>query len=61
MSDSTAHPFDEMEIVTMLLTEAAEKGFITSEQILEALPDAEDNVMLLDTIMEELRVYIMPC
>lgn len=52
MSDLTG-TFDEMEIVNALLSDAAEKGYITYDQILEALPEAENNVALLDTIMEE--------
>ena len=52
MSDMTG-TFDEMEIVNALLSDAADKGYITYDQILEALPEAENNVALLDTIMEE--------
>jgi RNA polymerase primary sigma factor len=48
-------PFDEMEIVKVLLAEATERGYITYDQILEALPEVEDNLPLLETILEELQ------
>jgi len=52
MSDLTS-TFDEMEIVNALLSDAAERGYLTYDQILEALPEIENNVSLLDAVMEE--------
>lgn len=52
MSDLSS-TFDEMEIVNALLSDAAERGYLTYDQILEALPEIENNVGLLDAIMEE--------
>ena len=52
MSDLSS-TFDEMEIVNALLSDAAERGYLTYDQILEALPDIENNVGLLDAVMEE--------
>lgn len=52
MSDLSS-TFDEMEIVNALLSDAAERGYLTYDQILEALPEIENNVALLDAIMEE--------
>ena len=52
MSNIT-NPFDEMEMVQTLLSEAAEKGYLTYDQIIEALPEVETNMALLDLIMEE--------
>lgn len=52
MSDLSS-TFDEMEIVNSLLSDAAERGYLTYDQILEALPEIENNVGLLDAIMEE--------
>jgi RNA polymerase primary sigma factor len=52
MSDLTSS-FDEMDIVNALLSDAAERGYITYDQILEALPEVENNVALLDAVMEE--------
>ncbi|MDX1664962.1 MAG: sigma-70 family RNA polymerase sigma factor [Candidatus Promineifilaceae bacterium] len=53
MSDTNSTTYDEMDVVNALLSEAAEKGYITYDQILEALPEVENNVALLDTVMEE--------
>jgi RNA polymerase primary sigma factor len=52
MSD-LINPFDEMETVNMLINEGIEQGYITYDQILEALPDVEKNIVLLEAIMEE--------
>jgi len=52
MSDLTG-TFDEMDIVNVLLSDAADRGYITYDQILEVLPEAENNVALLDQVMEE--------
>jgi RNA polymerase primary sigma factor len=54
MNAITDH-YDEMEIVNTMLAEAADKGYITYDQILEALPEVEDNLMLLETILEEIQ------
>jgi RNA polymerase primary sigma factor len=35
------------------LSDAADRGYITYDQILEVLPEAENNVALLDQVMEE--------
>ena len=48
-------PFNEMEIVNGVLAAAAEKGYVTYDQILEALPEVEDYLPLLETILEELQ------
>jgi RNA polymerase primary sigma factor len=58
MSETT--PFDEMEIVNTLLAEAADKGYITYDQILTALPEAEKNISLLETVMEEIQATGIP-
>lgn len=44
-----------MEIVNVLLKEASKRGYITYDQILEVLPEVEDNLPLLETILEELQ------
>jgi RNA polymerase primary sigma factor len=54
MSNITG-PFEEMEIVNALLSEATDKGYITYDQILEALPEVENNLPLLETILEEIQ------
>ncbi|GAB4273008.1 MAG: RNA polymerase sigma factor RpoD [Candidatus Promineifilaceae bacterium] len=50
---SDLNPFDEMEVVNALLNEGMAQGYLTYDQILEALPDLEDNIALLENIMEE--------
>jgi RNA polymerase primary sigma factor len=37
------------------MADAASKGYITYDQILEVLPEAENNLMLLEAIMEEIQ------
>ncbi|MFZ0547273.1 MAG: sigma-70 family RNA polymerase sigma factor [Candidatus Promineifilaceae bacterium] len=54
MSNITG-PFEEMEIVNALLSDATDKGYITYDQILEALPEVENNLPLLETILEEIQ------
>lgn len=54
MSD-TMGPYDEMEIVSNLLAEGTAQGYITYDQILEALPEVEDNLTLLEIVLEELQ------
>ena len=48
-------PIDEMEIVNVLLVEATDRGYITYDHILVALPEVEDNLPLLETILDELQ------
>ena len=48
-------PFEEMETVNLLLAEATDKGYVTYDQILEALPELENNLPLLETILEEMQ------
>lgn len=47
------NPFNEMEVVNALLNDGIEQGYITYDQILEALPDVENNISLLESILEE--------
>jgi RNA polymerase primary sigma factor len=48
-------PFDEMDIVAALLADGNEKGYVTYDQILEAMPEVEDNLPLLETVLEEVQ------
>lgn len=59
MSD-LAVPFKEMEMVNFLLADATERGHITYDQILEALPEIENNLALLDTVLEEAQAAGIP-
>lgn len=46
-------PFEEMDVVNALLNEGIEQGYLTYDQIMHALPEVEENMQLLETIMEE--------
>ncbi|MCP4428916.1 MAG: sigma-70 family RNA polymerase sigma factor [Chloroflexi bacterium] len=46
--------------ISVLLNEGAEQGYITYDQILEAWPDIETNLSLLETIMEEAQAAGIP-
>ncbi len=59
MSNLT-NPFDEMETVSVLLNDGMEQGYITYDQILEALPEVENNLILLETMLEEAQVAGIP-
>jgi RNA polymerase primary sigma factor len=48
-------PFDEMEMVSALLADASARGYITYDQILEVLPEIENNLALLELILEEIQ------
>ncbi len=54
MSD-LANPFDDLEIVSALMVDATERGYITFDLILEALPEVENNLPLLESVLEELQ------
>ena len=59
MSD-LENPFDEMDVVSALLNDGMEQGYITYDQILEALPHVENNLPLLETILEEAQSMGVP-
>ena len=59
MSELT-NPFEEMDVVGTLLNDGIEQGYITYDQILEAIPDVEDNLPLLETILEEAQAAGVP-
>ena len=59
MSELT-NPFEEMDVVGALLNDGIEQGYITYDQILEAIPDVEDNLPLLETILEEAQAAGVP-
>ena len=54
MSNRTGK-IDEMELVGTLLTDASARGYITYDQILEVLPEIENNLPLLELILEEVQ------
>jgi len=59
MSD-LRNPFGEMDVVNVLLNEGTEQGYLTFDQIMAALPEVEDNLQLLETIMEEAQAAGIP-
>lgn len=48
-----SNPFDEMDVVNALLNDGIEQGYLTYDQILEAIPEIEDKMAVLEVIMEE--------
>jgi RNA polymerase primary sigma factor len=50
---SELESFNGMDVVNTLLSDAADRGYLTYDQIMEALPEVENNVALLDAVMEE--------
>jgi len=52
MSDLT-NPLVDDEVVSTLLDDGLELGYLTYDQILEALPDIENNLPLLESLLEE--------
>ena len=53
MTDLNDPLSDEMEVLNVLLSEGIEQRYLTYDQILEALPEIENNIMLLETLLEE--------
>ncbi len=55
-----ANPFDEMEVVSTLLNEGIDQGYLTYDQILETVPDIEANLPLLEMLLEEAQTAGVP-
>lgn len=53
MTDLNDPLSDEMEVLNVLLNEGIEQRYLTYDQILEALPEIENNITLLETLLEE--------
>ena len=53
-------PFDEVDFVSVLLNEGSEQGYMTYDQIMKVLPDVEDNLPMLETILEEAQAAGIP-
>jgi RNA polymerase primary sigma factor len=54
------NPFDEMDVVGALLNDGMEQGYITYDQILQTLPQVENNLPLLEMIWEEAQAMGIP-
>lgn len=46
---------DEMEVLNALINEGIDQRYLTYDQILEALPELENNISLLETLLEEVQ------
>lgn len=55
-----SNPFDEMEVVSTLLNEGIDQGYLTYDQILETVPDIEANLPLLEMLLEEAQTAGIP-
>jgi len=53
--NSVTGPLEDVDIINTLLAEASARGYVTYDQILEALPEVEDLLPLLETILEEFQ------
>ncbi|MCO5203630.1 MAG: sigma-70 family RNA polymerase sigma factor [Anaerolineae bacterium] len=51
---------EEFDVVSLLLAEAALRGYVTYDKLLEAVPEIETNLLLLDSILEELQSNEIP-
>ena len=52
MSDLSNQLLDD-EVISTLLNEGMEQGYLTYDQILETLPEVENNIALLENLLEE--------
>jgi RNA polymerase primary sigma factor len=59
MSD-LGNPFDEMEVISTLVNDGIEQGYLTYDQVLGALPNIENNLPLLEMLLEELQTAGLP-
>ena len=53
MTDLTNQLTGDEEIISTLLEDGMEQGYLTYDQILEVLPDIENNLPLLESLLEE--------
>ncbi|MCP5100039.1 MAG: sigma-70 family RNA polymerase sigma factor [Chloroflexi bacterium] len=57
---NVSNPFEEVDVVSTLLNEGSEQGYLTYDLILQMLPDVEDNLPLLETIIAEAQAAGVP-
>lgn len=55
MGDLTDPLSDEMEVLNALINDGIDQRYLTYDQILEALPELENNIPLLETLLEEVQ------
>ncbi|MCB8943177.1 MAG: sigma-70 family RNA polymerase sigma factor [Ardenticatenaceae bacterium] len=59
MSD-LGNPFDEMEVISTLVNDGIEQGYLIYDQVLAALPNIESNLQLIEALLEELQAAGVP-
>ncbi len=59
MSDNGT-PFDEMEVISTLVNDGIEQGYLIYDQVLTALPHIESNLQLIEALLEELQTAGVP-
>ena len=53
-------PFEEMDVISTLLNDGIEQGYLTYDQILEKIPEIESKMSVLELIMEEAQTAGVP-
>lgn len=53
MSNLNEPYVDDIEVINMIINDGIEQGYLTYDQILEALPNIENNLVLLENLLEE--------
>jgi RNA polymerase primary sigma factor len=52
--------YDEADMVSTLVAESAERGYLTYDQLVELFPEIDDDLALLETLLEELQSLDVP-
>jgi RNA polymerase primary sigma factor len=52
--------YDEADMVSTLVAESAERGYLTYDQLVELFPEIDDDLTLLETLLEELQSLDVP-
>jgi RNA polymerase primary sigma factor len=60
MGDPIAASVHEIDAVSLLMADATVRGFVTYDRLLEVIPEVETNLVLLDSVLEELQGNDIP-
>jgi RNA polymerase primary sigma factor len=52
--------YDEADMVSTLVAESVERGYLTYDQLVELFPEIDDDLTLLETLLEELQSLDVP-
>jgi RNA polymerase primary sigma factor len=52
--------YDEADMVSTLVAESVERGYLTYDQLVELFPEIDDDLTLLETLLEELQALDVP-